>query len=112
VAIGEARAFADTEFGNNRRVFNHENVPSVFQPRSCHGGHDGKARENWEDAVKIYRARFRPLFHSLTGQEEKTIVKLVVDGTTDKVLRSHGGEYAEVIQGTIAVNMGATKKDF
>jgi glutathione reductase (NADPH) len=119
VAIGEARAFADTEFGNNRRVFNHENVPSaVFSnPEAATVGMtEAEAQEKLgEDAVKIYRARFRPLFHSLTGQEEKTIVKLVVDGNTDKVLGAHMvGEYAaEVIQGiAIAVNMGATKKDF
>lgn len=119
VAIGEARAFADTEFGNNRRVFNHENVPSaVFSnPEAATVGMtEAQAREKLgEDAVKTYRARFRPLFHSLTGQEEKTIVKLVVDGNTDKVLGAHMvGEYAaEIMQGvTIAVNMGATKKDF
>lgn len=119
VAIGEARAFADTEFGNNRRVFNHENVPSaVFSnPEAATVGMtEAQAREKLgEDGVKIYRARFRPLFHSLSGQEEKTIVKLVVDGNTDKVLGAHMvGEYAaEIMQGVaIAVNMGATKKDF
>ena len=119
VAIGEARAFADTEFGNNRRVFNHENVPSaVFSnPEAATVGMtEADARKKLgDDAVQIYRARFRPLFHSLTGQEERTIVKLVVDANTDKVLGAHMvGEYAgEVIQGVaIAVNMGATKKDF
>ncbi len=119
VAIGEARAFADTEFGNNRRVFNHENVPSaVFSnPEAATVGMtEAQAREKLgEDGVKIYRARFRPLFHSLSGQDEKTLVKLVVDGNTDKVLGAHMvGEYAaEIMQGVaIAVNMGATKKDF
>jgi len=55
VAIGEARAFADTEFGNNRRVFNHENVLSaVFSnPEAATVGMtEAQARENWEDAVK------------------------------------------------------------
>ncbi len=119
VAVGESRAFADTEFGNNRRVFNHENVPSaVFSnPEAATVGMtEADARKKLgDDAVKIYRARFRPLFHSLTGQEEKTLVKLVVDGNTDKVLGAHMvGEYAaEIMQGVaIAVNMGATKKDF
>ena len=119
VAIGEARSFADTEFGNNRRVFNHENVPSaVFSnPEAATVGMtEADARKKLgDDGVQTYRARFRPLFHSLTGQEERTIVKLVVDANTDKVLGAHMvGEYAgEVIQGiAIAVNMGATKKDF
>jgi glutathione reductase (NADPH) len=119
VAIGEGRAFADTEFGNNRRVFNHENVASaVFtQPEAATVGmSEADARKKLgDDNVQIYRARFRPLFHSLTGADEKVMVKLVIDKNTDRVLGAHMvGEYsAEVIQGiAIAVNMGATKKDF
>ena len=118
VALGEGRAFADTEFGNIRRVFNHENVPSaVFTtPEAATVGMtEADARKKLGDAVKIYRARFRPLYHSLTGADEKTLVKLVVDEKTDKVLGAHmvGEHAAEVIQGVaIAVNMGATKKDF
>lgn len=118
VAIGEGRAFADTEFGNNPRKFNHENVASaVFtQPEAATVGlSESEARGKLGDAVQIYRARFRPMFHSLTGADEKTLVKLVVDKNTDRVLGAHMvGEYAaEVIQGVaIAVNMGATKKDF
>jgi glutathione reductase (NADPH) len=67
------------------------------------------------DSIQIYRARFRPMFHSLTGADEKTLVKLIVDRTTDRILGAHmvGKDSAEVIQGVaIAVNMGATKKDF
>ncbi len=118
VALGEGRAFADTEFGGMRRVFNHENVPSaVFTtPEAATVGMtEADARKKLGDAVKIYRARFRPLYHSLTGADEKTLVKLVVDEKTDKVLGAHmvGEHAAEVIQGVaIAVNMGATKKDF
>ncbi|HEY9874125.1 MAG TPA: glutathione-disulfide reductase [Candidatus Obscuribacterales bacterium] len=119
VAIGEGRAFADTEFGNNPRKFSHENVASaVFtQPEAATVGlseAEAKAKLG-EDGVQIYRARFRPMYHSLTGADEKTLVKLVIDKNTDRVLGAHMvGEYsAEVIQGVaIAVNMGATKKDF
>lgn len=118
VAIGEGRAFADTEFGNNRRAFNHKTVPSaVFSnPEAATVGMtEADAREKFGDAVKCYRARFRPLFHNLTGQDEKTLIKLVVDGNTDRVLGAHmvGEAAAEIIQGVaIAVTMGATKKDF
>jgi glutathione reductase (NADPH) len=119
VAIGEGRAFADTEFGSNPRIFSHETVPSaVFsQPEAATVGlseTEAKAKLG-DDAVQIYRARFRPMFHSLTGAEEKTMVKLVVDKQSDRVLGAHiVGEYAaEIIQGVaIAVKMGATKKDF
>ncbi|MBD2774531.1 glutathione-disulfide reductase [Iningainema tapete] len=118
VAIGEGRAFADSEFGNNRRVLSHENVPTaVFSTpeASTVGLTEAQAREKLGEDVKIYRTRFRPLFHSLTGAPEKTMMKLVVDAKTDKVLGAHmvGESAAEIIQGVaIAVNMGATKKDF
>ncbi len=118
VAIGEGRAFADTEFGNNPRKFSHENVASAIfsQPEAATVGmSEAEARQKLGDAVQIYRSRFRPLFHSLTDGSDKVMMKLVVDKNTDRVLGAHMvGEYAaEIIQGVaIAVNMGATKKDF
>lgn len=119
VAIGEGRAFADTEFGNTPRVFSHYNVASaVFsQPEAATVGMtEQQAKEQLgEEEVQIYRARFRPMFYSLTDMEEKTMVKLVVEKKTDKILGAHMlGDYAaEVIQGVaIGVKMGATKKDF
>jgi glutathione reductase (NADPH) len=119
VAIGEGRAFADSEFGNNRRIFSHNTVPtSVFStPEAATVGlTEAEALSQLgEEAVKIYRTRFRPLFHSLTGDSERTIMKLVVERHTDKVLGAHmvGEGAAEIIQGVaIAVKMGATKKDF
>ncbi|MBA2749457.1 MAG: glutathione-disulfide reductase [Tatlockia sp.] len=118
VAIGEGRAFADTEFGNNKRSLSHNNVASaVFSnPEAATVGmSEEDAQAKYGDDVTCYRARFRPLFHSLTGHDEKTLVKLVVDNKTDKVLGAHmvGENSAEVIQGiAIAINMGATKKDF
>ncbi|MHC0064080.1 glutathione-disulfide reductase [Nostoc sp. UIC 10890] len=118
VAIGEGRAFADSEFGNNRREFSHETVPTAIfsNPEAATvGWTEAEAREKLGDAVTIYRSRFRPMYHSLTGKQEKTMMKLVVDSNTDKVLGAHmvGENAAEIIQGmAIAVKMGATKKDF
>jgi glutathione reductase (NADPH) len=119
VAIGEGRAFADSEFGNNRRVFGHENVATaVFSnPEAATVGlTETQAKEKLgEEGVRIFRTRFRPLFHSLTGGTDKIIMKLVVDAHTDRVLGAHmvGDHAGEIIQGiAIAVNMGATKKDF
>ncbi|MDF5715398.1 MAG: glutathione-disulfide reductase [Rhizonema sp. NSF051] len=119
VAIAEGRAFADSEFGNNRRIFSHDTVATaVFStPEAATVGlTEAEALSQLgEDAVKVYRSRFRPLFHSLTGDSERTIMKLVVESHTDKVLGAHmvGEGAAEIIQGVaIAVKMGATKKDF
>jgi glutathione reductase (NADPH) len=118
IAIAEGRAFADTEFGNNPRTITHENVPSaVFsQPEAATVGlTETEARAKFGHSIKCYTAKFRPMFHALTGADEKTFVKLVVETNTDRVLGVHmvGKDAGEIIQGmAIAVNMGATKKDF
>jgi glutathione reductase (NADPH) len=119
VAINEGRAFADTEFGNNPRIFSHETVASaVFsQPEAASVGlSETEAKTKLgEENVQIYRTSFRPMFHSFTGAEERTMMKLVVDKNTDKVLGAHmvGDHAAEIMQGiAIAVKMSATKKDF
>ncbi len=118
IAIAEGRAFADTEFGNNPRAISYENVASaVFsQPEAATVGlNEEEARAKFPDSIKCYTAKFRPMFHALTGADEKTFVKLVVETNTDRVLGVHmvGKDAGEIIQGmAIAVNMGATKKDF
>jgi len=96
----------------------YENVPTAIftTPEAATVGlTEAQAREQYGEAVKIYRARFRPMYHTLSGREDKTMVKLVVDQNTDKVLGAHmvGEHAAEIIQGiAIALKMGATKKDF
>jgi glutathione reductase (NADPH) len=119
VAIGEGRAFADSEFGDNRRKFSHQTVPTAIfsTPEAATVGlTEAEAMEKLgEDGVKIFRTRFRPMYYSLTGAQEKTMMKLVVDANTDQVLGAHmvGDSAAEITQGVaIAVKMGATKKDF
>jgi glutathione reductase (NADPH) len=118
VAIGEGRAFADSEFGHNQRALSHENVATaVFtHPEAATVGlSEHQAREKLGDAVKIYRTQFRPMYYVLPDKPEKTMMKLVVDAQTDRVLGAHmvGDHAAEIIQGiAIAVKMGATKQDF
>ncbi len=118
VAIGEGRAFADTHFGGISRTMSYDNIPTaVFStPEAATVGlTEAEAREQCGDAVKIYRAKFKPTYHSLSGRDERTMVKLVVEEDTEKVLGAHmvGDNAAEIIQGiAIALKMGATKKDF
>lgn len=118
VAINEGRAFVDTEFGGMSRKMSYENVPSaVFStPEAATVGlTEAEAREQYGDAVKVYRAKFKPTYHSLSGRDERVMVKLVVEEDTNKVLGAHmvGEHAAEIIQGmAIALKMGATKKDF
>jgi glutathione reductase (NADPH) len=118
VAIGEGRAFADSEFGENRRIFSHEDVATAIfsSPEAATVGlTEEQARAKYGDAVKIFSTKFRPMYYVLPGVSEKTMMKLVIDSKTDRVLGAHmvGDSAAEIIQGVaIAVKMGATKKDF
>ncbi len=118
VAINEGRAFADTVFGGQSRTMSYDNIPTaVFAtPEAATVGlTESEAREEYGDAVKVYRAKFKATYHSLSGRDEKTIIKLVVEEDTGKVLGAHmvGQHAAEIIQAVaIAVKMGATKKDF
>ena len=118
VAINEGRAFADTHFGGKERIMSYENVPTAIfsTPEAATVGlTEAEARAKYGDVVKIYRSKFRPMYHTLTGKQEKTLMKLVVDSSSDRVLGAHmvGEHAAEIIQGVaIAVKMGAKKADF
>jgi glutathione reductase (NADPH) len=118
VAIKEGRILADTQFGGKSGKMSYENVPSaVFSTPEAGtvGLTEAEAREKYGDAVKVYRSKFRPMYYTLPDMPEKTLMKLVVDTNSDRVLGAHMvGDYAaEIIQGVaIAVNMGATKAQF
>ena len=118
VAIQEGRAFADTHFGGQSKQMAYDNIPTaVFStPEGATVGlTEAEAREKYGDAVKIYRSKFRPMYYTLPDMQVKTLMKIIVDTNTDKVVGAHmvGDSAAEIIQGVaIAVKMGATKADF
>ena len=118
VAINEGRIFADVHFGGKSRKMSYENIPTaVFStPEAATVGlTEAEAKEQYGDAIKVYRSKFRPMYYTLPGKQEKTLMKLIVDTNTDKVVGAHmvGDSAAEIIQGVaIAVKMGATKADF
>ncbi len=117
VAIAEGRALAETLFNNNPINVDHANVATaVFSqpPIGTVGLTERTAREKY-GAVDIYRTRFRPMKHTLSGREEGTMMKLVVDRRSDRVLGCHmvGADAPEIIQGlAIALKCGATKRQF
>ncbi|BBK38569.1 glutathione-disulfide reductase [Allostella sp. ATCC 35155] len=117
VAIAEGHAFADSEFGGRPREVDHRNVPSaVFgqPPLASVGLTEAQARAEHGE-VDIYRSRFRPMKHTLSGREERTMMKLVVDAASDRILGAHmvGADAPEIIQGlAIAITAGATKAHF
>src|SRR5712691_4958368 len=118
VAIAEGRALAETLYNNNPITMDHADVPTaVFSqpPIGTVGLTEEAARRQYGDDVDIYSARFKPMKNTLSGRDERTFMKLVVDGTTDRVLGVHmlGADAPEIVQGlAIAVKCGASKKMF
>ena len=118
VAIQEGRAFADTHFGGQSKLMSYNNIPSaVFTtPEAATVGlTESEAREKYGEAIKVYRSKFRPMYYTLPDMQVKTLMKLVVETNTNKVVGAHmvGDGAAEIIQGiAIAVKMGATKANF
>lgn len=117
VAIREGHAFADTVFGNKPRAVDHSLVPSaVFsQPELGTVGLTEEQARKMHKAIDIYKTSFRPMKHTLSGRDERVLMKLVVNGETDKVLGCHiagegAGEMAQLLG--IAVTCGATKAQF
>lgn len=117
VAIREGHAFADTVFAGKPQPVDHSMVPTaVFSTPELGtvGLTETEARRIY-DCVDIYMANFRPLKATLSGRAEKTLMKIVVDGVSDRVLGVHilgedASEMAQVIG--IAIKMGAKKADF
>ena len=117
VALAEAHAFVETVFRGRPTAMDYRDVPTaVFsQPTLATVGlTEDEARQRFA-AVDVYRSSFRPLKHTLSGRDEATLVKLVVDRATDRVLGCHmvGADSAEIIQGlAVALRCNATKAQF
>jgi len=117
VAIREGHAFADTVFGGRPTAVDHETIPTaVFsQPEiGTVGLTEAQARARFAQ-VDIYKTSFRPMRHTLSGRDERMLMKLVVEAASDRVLGCHimGPDAAEMAQVlAIAVRMGARKADF
>ena len=117
VALGEAMVLVDRLFGAGRRslgydfiptaVFTHPNIGTV-------GYSEGEAREKFGQ-VTVYRSEFKALKHTLSGSSERTLMKLVVDAASDRVVGLHmvGADAGEIVQGfAVAMKAGATKAVF
>jgi len=117
VALAEATVVVDQLFGDGTRrmdydlvptaVFTHPNIGTV-------GMTEAEARQRCGE-VAVYRSTFKALKHTLSGRATRTLVKLVVEASTQRVLGLHmvGDEAGEVVQGfAVALRAGATKADF
>ena len=117
VAIRDGHAFADTIYNNRPTPVDHRSVPSaVFgrPPIGTVGLGEGDARLAYAN-VDVYRTNFRPMRNVLSGNQERTLMKLVVDAGSDKLLGVHiaGEDAPEMAQlAAVAVKAGLTKKQW
>ena len=116
VALEEGMAVIETIFGETPTAVDYTNVASaVFSqpPVASVGLTENEARDSHD--VDIYCSSFKPMKHTLSGSNERTMMKLIVDKNTDKVLGCHmvGPDAPEIIQGfAVALKCGATKTQF
>jgi len=117
VALMEGMALARTLYLGEPTSPDHKDVPhAVFSQPSCAivGMTEAEARAHYGE-LDLYKSTFRALKHTLSGNDEQTFMKLIVDQASQKVVGVHmvGADAAEIIQGVaIAVKMGATKQQF
>ncbi|XP_057959182.1 glutathione reductase, chloroplastic [Malania oleifera] len=118
VALMEATCFAKTVFGGEPTKPDYNYVPcAVFciPPLSVVGLSEEQAIEQAKGDVLVFTSTFNPMKNTISGRQEKTIMKLVVDAETDKVLGASmcGADAAEIMQGiAVALKCGATKAQF
>lgn len=117
VALAEGMALAHNLFGEGGRRVDYDNIATaVFsQPNIATVGlTEAEANEKYAN-VDVYKSDFKHMKHTLSGLPERTLMKLIVDRDTDKVLGCHmvGSDAGEIIQGlAVAIRAGATKAIF
>jgi glutathione reductase (NADPH) len=107
----------DQLFGEGTRSMSHELVPTaVFtHPNVATVGLTEQQARQRQGAVRVFRSEFRPLKHTLSGNAERVLMKLVVDAASDRVVGLHmvGPDAGEIVQGfAVAMKAGATKAQF
>jgi glutathione reductase (NADPH) len=117
VALAEAMALVDHLFGNGTRSVDYTLIPTaVFTHPGIGtvGLSEAAARERF-GALRVFRTEFKALKHTLSGSTERTLMKLVVDAASDRVVGVHmvGADADEIVQGfAVALKAGATKAVF
>jgi glutathione reductase (NADPH) len=118
VATAEGMSLVNNLYANKIRQVDYENIPTaVFsQPNiGTVGLSEAAARAQYPDDIDIYKSVFKPMKNTLSGSNEKTMMKMIVVRSSDKVVGMHmvGQEAGEIIQGmAVAMRAGATKAIF
>ncbi len=114
VALAEGMALARRLFGGPAGEVNYRNIATaVFsQPNVGTVGLTESEARRTGAKVKIFKSTFKPMKHTMSGRDERTLMKMVVDASTDLVLGLHivGPDAGEIVQGfAVALTCGATK---
>jgi len=117
VALGEAMMVVDHLFGDGKRAMSYDFIPTaVFtHPNIATVGYTEEQARSAFGKVTVFRSEFKPLKHTLSGSGERTLMKLVVETASDRVVGLHmvGPDAGEVVQGfAVAMKAGATKAVF
>ena len=117
VALAEGMSFARRQFGNTEQEVDYEFIPTaVFcQPNIGTVGFTEEEARNRFDEIQLFKSSFRPMKHTISGRDEKTFMKIIVDASSDRVVGVHmmGPDAGEITQGiAIAMRAGATKAIF
>ncbi len=117
VALAEGMALAHNLYSDSPRTVDYSNIATaVFcQPNIGTVGLTEAEARNQYDEVVIFKSSFKHMKHTLSGLDERTFMKLIVDGQSDRVVGCHmvGSDAGEIIQGiAIAMKVGVTKADF
>lgn len=118
VALMEATCFANTAFGGKPTKAEYSNVAcAVFciPPLAVVGLSEEEAVEQATGDILVFTSGFNPMKNTISGRQEKTLMKLIVDEKSDKVIGASmcGPDAAEIMQGiAIALKCGATKAQF
>jgi len=117
VALAEGMSFARRQFGKIEQEVDYDFIPTaVFcQPNiGTVGFTEDEARARFGH-IRLFKSTFKPMKHTISGRDEKTFMKLIVDKATDRVVGVHmmGPDAGEIMQGiAIALRAGATKETF
>lgn len=117
VALAEGMSFARRQFGDVQSQVDYDFIPTaVFcQPNiGTVGFTEEEARARFGH-IRLFKSTFKPMKHTISGRDEKTFMKMIVDKATDRVVGVHmmGPDAGEIMQGiAIALRAGATKAMF
>ena len=118
IAIKEGAALTATQFNDTPTFVNYDHIPTAIfsqPPIGTVGLSEEDAQEKYGDDLKVFRSEYKSMRFTLSGRDERSLIKMLVDGKTDKVVGCHmiGPDSSEIIQGiAIAMKCGATKAQF